>query len=182
MRSWIGCIVLGAAVFAGAACCPEEPPDDSSTTVYLVRHAEKAADGSADPPLTEAGLERAEALARALADVELAAIYSTQFARTRDTGQAVATRQGLEVTMVPIEPGGIDDYMTSFPARVLDAHAGHAVLIVGHSNTVPRLIEALGIPSAPGLTEQDYDDLFRVTTGSAGEARLLHLHYGEASP
>ena len=73
-------------------------------------------------------------------------------------------------------------WISSIPARVLDAHAGHAVLIVGHSNTVPRLIEALGIPSARGLTEQDYDDLFRVTTGSAGEARLLHLHYGEASP
>jgi len=42
--------------------------DTSVTTIFLVRHAEKVPDGSADPALTEGGHQRALALADLLED------------------------------------------------------------------------------------------------------------------
>ena len=63
--------------------------------------------------------------------------------------------------------------------KLLAQHGGQRVLVVGHSNTLPPLIEALGVPRAPELTESDYDDLFVVERPAEGPARLLHLHYGD---
>ncbi|MEE4330256.1 MAG: histidine phosphatase family protein, partial [Wenzhouxiangella sp.] len=52
--------------------------DAAGLTVYLVRHAERAEDGSDDPPLSPEGQARAQALRAVLDDVELAAIHTTQ--------------------------------------------------------------------------------------------------------
>ena len=57
-------------------------PDDASMTFVIVRHAEKVADGSKDPPLTEAGRARAQALAQRLSSVPVIAVYTTPLQRT----------------------------------------------------------------------------------------------------
>ena len=48
---------------------------DASTVLYVVRHAERAEDGTSDPPLSDDGLVRASQLARLLADSDLNAVY-----------------------------------------------------------------------------------------------------------
>jgi hypothetical protein len=50
-------------------------------TIYLVRHAEKDlfSNNSTDPPLTKCGEKRSENLSTFLMDVELDAIYSTNY-------------------------------------------------------------------------------------------------------
>ena len=165
----VGLLGLGLLAHAG----------ESATTVYLVRHAEKQK--GSDPSLTEAGGGRAETLARVLSDAGIQAVYSTQFARTRETATPVAVRLGLQVTITPIE-GGLEPFVAAFTDRLAEEHAGQSVLVVGHSNTLPALIKALGVADAPSLTEEDYDDLFVVTVGKLGGTRLMHLHYGTASP
>jgi len=151
-----------------------------TTTVIVVRHAEKLTDSS-DPELSEAGKERTTALTRMLADVELSAIYSTPFKRTIATVEPIATERGLEIALTPVDDG-LEKHAEDVARRAVTDHAGTAVLVVGHSNTVPAILKSLGVDGAPPLTEKDYDDLFVVSIDESGGARLVHLHYGAVSP
>jgi len=49
------------------------------------------------------------------------------------------------------------------------------VLVVGHSNTLPGVIKALGITEPVSIAEEDYDNLFVVIRGE--KPSLLRLHY-----
>ncbi|MEY8878927.1 MAG: histidine phosphatase family protein [Leptothrix sp. (in: b-proteobacteria)] len=78
-------------------------PDQQATRVLAIRHGETAwnresrIQGHIDIALNDAGLAQAAALAEALADEPLAAIYSSDLQRAHQTASAVAARQGLPV-------------------------------------------------------------------------------------
>ena len=67
------------------------------TELYLVRHAEKVLDESPDPELTIKGSERALALSTLLASAGITRVFSTDFARTRDTAEPTARAAGIEI-------------------------------------------------------------------------------------
>ncbi|WP_420454851.1 histidine phosphatase family protein [Rubrivirga sp.] len=168
-------IVLAAALAVG--CVPTVPPPSSATTVYLVRHAEKAAGD--DPPLTPAGAARAEALADVLADASVRAVYSSQFVRARDTVAPLAERLGLDVTVLPIVGPDADATLRAQARQVAAENRGAAAVVAGHSNTVPTMIaELTGEPMAD-LDESEYGDLFVVTVGADGTARLERRRFGD---
>jgi len=138
----------------------------------VVRHAEKADDGSRDPPLRPEGETRARRLAESLHDAPLLAVYATGYRRTQATAAAVAADHGLEVR----------GYDAARPANALVAqlrreHAGGAVLVVGHSNTVPGIVAALCACTVAPIDESDYDNLYRVRIDAAGRAVLAHARY-----
>lgn len=156
------------------------------TTIFLVRHAEKADVQSQDPPLSEAGKTRSETLARMLAKSDVKAIYTSQFLRTRQTAEPLATRLGIEATAVPLNvkqnnPREISDESLQELMKGIDAHAGDAVLIVGHSNSIPEVIRRLGGDIVPNIPESSFDDLFVVTLYAPGGAKVVHLKYGNAN-
>jgi len=146
---------------------------DSMTTVILVRHAEKELEGD-DPELTSAGAERALALAHVLGEVNVDAVYATQFARTRNTALPLANLLGVDVTVVMAGQ--------SFAAEMADVvrsqHDGETVVIVSHSNTTPAIIGELGVAPIPTIDDDEYDDMYVVTITSTGLVRLLPLRYG----
>jgi broad specificity phosphatase PhoE len=146
------------------------------TEVLLVRHAEKAAEpGNHDPSLTQAGVARAHALAERLRDTPVKAVYSTPWKRNRQTATVVA-----QVKEIPLH---IEDRPAAELARhILEADAGATVLVVGHSNTIPEWIRALGCPEEVVIADQDYDDLFRVTVDQDGTAALARETYGKLTP
>ena len=78
------------------------------TIILIARHgqsdwnAAKRWQGHADRPLTDKGREQAQALAARLAHIDLDAVYSSDLRRARETAEAVAESQGLEVD---VEPG-----------------------------------------------------------------------------
>lgn len=155
-------------LLALAACADpaerEAPPaaDAPETVVYLVRHAEKADDGTEDPPLTEAGTLRAAALADSLAPGGLDAVFVSSFRRTGLTAEPLAERLGVTPVVVPAMDGS--DSLTARTARQIRAlPAGSRVLVVGHSNTIGPLVEALGGPETADLPDCQYDSLFEVT-------------------
>jgi broad specificity phosphatase PhoE len=72
------------------------------TTILLARHGETdwnhegRFQGHADPPLNATGRAQAGRLARELADVELAAVYSSPLRRASETAEVVAAAHELE--------------------------------------------------------------------------------------
>jgi broad specificity phosphatase PhoE len=151
--------------------------EGAPTTVFLVRHGEKEATGR-DPSLTGEGRARARALARVLADTKIEAVYATQFARTRETGEPLADKLGLPVTVIEATA----DYVNGMATLIKTKHRGTVIVVVSHSNTVPGIIAALGATPVPVIDEDEYDDLYVVTIDAAGTATVLALHYGTVSP
>ena len=158
------------------ACDADAQTDDAVTTVILVRHAEKQSAGD-DPSLTAAGRERAQELVHVLAELEIAAVYSTPYARTRETARPLAVALGLEVTERPAQ-----NYGSDMAEWIRANHAGDIVVAVSHSKTVPALIEALGARPVPTIEDNEYDDLYVVTIDAEGNSKLLALRYGRETP
>jgi phosphohistidine phosphatase SixA len=148
----------------GAVAAEAEP-----TTIFLVRHAEKLTEDD-DPALAEAGTERAQALAGLLRDAGIETVYSTDYARTRDTAGPLASLLGLGLTLY--DPGKLEDL-----AADIHRHGGRS-LVVGHSNTTPELAGLLGGDPGPPIDEEsEYDRLYVVTIGPDGVATTLLLRY-----
>ncbi|RPE81172.1 SixA phosphatase family protein [Vulcaniibacterium tengchongense] len=168
-RAWLAALALAATGCATAAR-PEAVDAAAAapaTTFVLVRHAEKARDGSDDPPLTEAGHARAARLARWLERAPLRAVYATDYRRTRQTAAPAAQRHRLPVLGYDAKrPPG------EFAAELRRAHAGGTVLVVGHSNTVPALAAALCRCEVAPMSEAEYGRRLRVRVAADGAAVL----------
>ncbi len=162
-----------------AACTSPDAPtaDDASeaTTVYLVRHAEKV-DESADPPLSEIGMARAQALADSLAPGGIDAVLVTPYQRTSLTAQPLTERLAITPTVVSND-GGVDSLAVRTARAVRALPAGSRVLVVGHSNTVGPTVEALGGPTTADLPSCEYDTLFEVTL--AEDVAFVARTYGD---
>lgn len=152
-----------------------------ATTIVIVRHAEKAQDDPKDPTLSPAGQARAEALASALDAAGVAAVYSTQYKRTALTAEPLAKRLGLSIVQKPIA-GEAAAYAKELAREVLAKEKGKTVLIVGHSNTVPDLVQAFSGATVAPLSDADYDQIFVVVVPGTGPARLFKTRYGAGAP
>jgi|ERR1700720_2732766 broad specificity phosphatase PhoE len=140
--------------------------------VIVVRHAEKVSES--DERLSEAGRARAARLAALLKDAGVTAIYSTDTERAKDTAQPLAVAAKLPVQVYDLGAGKKMD-ARPFIAQ-LRQHVDDVVLVVGHSNTVPALLEALGCPGKVSLAQGDYDNLF-VVVPTGRRATLVRLKY-----
>jgi broad specificity phosphatase PhoE len=153
------------------------------TTVFLVRHAERAEEPRQDPPLTEQGVARSQALARLLSTAGIKAIFTSQFARTKLTAEPLASKLSITPTALslkisPTNPRQIAEESTKETVDKILSHAGSSVLVVGHSNSIPDVIKMLGGDAAPAIDEKKFDDLFVVTVYGKGKAKVAHLKYG----
>lgn len=167
-----GCLAVLLLGLCASAPASAEGAGDSAI-VFLVRHAEKQA-GSEDPALTEAGRQRARDLALLLQDAGINVIYSTDFARTRDTAAPLAEHLGTEVRIYDW------DEMSAFASEL--ARGGVRALVVGHSDTTPELVGLLGgEPGAPIDESSEYDRLYTLTIGPDGTVTTSLLRYGERS-
>ena len=153
-------------VFAGAASAQQ--------TVILVRHAELQGAAMAEPkqlPLSEAGEARAKLLASVLRDAGIDAIYVTDFLRTNKTAEPLARALGKELIVLP--KGDAQELVQRLAAN----HAGQTVLLVGHTDTIPGLVKALGHPADIKIDAQDYGTIFVVTPRNGTAPALLRLRY-----
>jgi len=124
-----------------------------SYNIYLVRHAEKLAD-SKNPSLTTCGKERAEQLASLLSKVGVSAIYSTSYQRTMQTAAPLAKQQNMSIKNY--NPRHLEQLSLQLK------HKKENMLVVGHSNTTPMLVELLTKQKVAPLTEHDYQYLYQV--------------------
>ncbi len=164
-------LALGLALGIGAPAVVAQgtPP---ATVVYLVRHAEKV-DDSADPDLSEAGRVRAAELARFLGEAGVTSVFSSDFKRTRRTAEPLAETLDLTIdTYDPRDPAATAQKLRSREGRIL---------VVGHSNTVPGLVLALGGGPVRAIEDNEYDRLYIVVL-TEGQVTTTLLRYGAPSP
>lgn len=140
-------------------CAMMVPVVANAQMVIVVRHAERADGGASmapatDPELSEAGKARAQKLAAMLGDAGIVAIYTTQYRRTKDTATPLGDKIGVTYEAVP------SGDMAGLIAKI-KSHKSGAVLVVGHSNTVPVIVKALG-GSSVTVADDEYDSLFFV--------------------
>lgn len=159
--------ILAIAAFAAATSHAQQ-------SVILVRHAELENAIGVDAKqisLSGMGQARAERLAQLLAQSGVAAIYATDFARTRETAEPVAKRVSREVTI--LSKGDANEFV----ARLRREHAGQVVVVVGHTDTLPGIIKALGHAEDIKIDSADFGNVFVVTPKGDGPPGFLRLRY-----
>jgi phosphohistidine phosphatase SixA len=140
---------------------------NAAPVVFIVRHAEKASTGDKDPDLSVQGQKRADALAHILKDSQITSVFVTEFKRTQETAASTARAAHISASVLPANDIGA-------LVEKLRASSGNA-LVVGHTNTIPDLLKALGITTPVSIPEDDYTEIFAVLLGDAPQ--LLRLHY-----
>jgi len=140
---------------------------NAAPVVFIVRHAEKASTSGKDPDLSVEGQKRADALAHILKDSQITSIFVTEFNLTQQTAAPTANATHITPTVVPANDIGA----LVGKLRALNGNA----LVIGHGNTIPDLLRALGVTTAVSIPEDDYTEIFAVLLGDTPQ--LLRLHY-----
>lgn len=151
--------------------------DGDEIVVFVVRHAEKmkAADSEdpANPHLNEAGRARAVELVRLLGEAGITMIHSTAYHRTVETARPLAERIGVAITSY--DPRNLEE----FAAALRETSGRH--LVVGHSNTSPKLVELLGgVPGPPIDEPSEYDRLYLLKLGEDATTTIV-IRFGESN-
>lgn len=158
-------------VFSGHVWAQQQANQQNQpTTIILMRHAEKVADGSKDPQLSEEGHERARAFARMFSLLRPDAIYSSNYQRTISTAKPLAEQKDLSIQIY--EPAE----QNAFLDKVVQDHQGGTVVIIGHSNSIPLAVNyLLKQDFLEELPETEYEKVFIVNLLPDGKSKLLPL-------
>lgn len=136
------------------------------TTLILSRHAEKGS--GENPELTKEGKDRAKALTKLKHLYTIAQVYSTSAKRTVATAEPIAKEMNLKVN-------------TAFSGKqfkemlsdISKNHAGKTVMVVGHSDTVPDILNHLTKSDLyKEIDITDYSNLFIIQFDGAGPAQV----------
>ena len=155
-------ILLTAASGAAAA--------ESTRAVIVVRHAERAGGMGADVGISDAGRCRAEVLAKMLADAGVNRIYTSEVMRTKQTAEPLARKLNIQPTVIPAKD------IAALVEQLKQGPADGVSLVVGHSNTVPDIIQRLGGGAVSAIADGEYDRMF-VVTFTGDHATTVRLHY-----
>ena len=139
--------------------------------IYLVRHSERAEDGTDDPPLAVAGRIRTQVLRHLLAQAGVTHVHTTEWKRTRETARPIAEDIGLEPSVYNPEE------LETFASTLSTTPGRH--LVVGHGNTTPMLVKALGGSSPEPIEEFEYDRLYIVVIPPGHQPVTTMLRFGE---
>jgi phosphohistidine phosphatase SixA len=143
------------------------------SAIYIVRHAEKAPAGK-DPELTAEGQARAQNIATILQKTGITHVFSTPTQRTRQTAQPLAQRAGVAVESY--DPGA--PQALAEKVKTLDG----AVLVVGHSNTVPDLVRLFGGKPGADIADTEYDRLYQLVPAADGAVATVLFTSTPPSP
>ena len=159
------CLYTGLAQKAMAQKNPQE-----ATTVIVMRHAEKENGKDPDPELSPEGKKRAAQLASLFHDVPVTRLLATPYKRTRNTLAPLASDKGIMIEAY--EPSKISELASS-----LKQLSGQTIVIAGHSNTAPDLVnQLLNEKKYPALSEEEFGKIWIVTLNSGRVLSCLLLN------
>lgn len=146
-------------------------------TVFLVRHAEKVLDGGTDPGLAEQGQQRAKRLVELFKTFNPTAIYATQFQRTQLTGQPLANALNIPLTVLAIDKENTEHYPSLLLERICALPKGANALVIGHSNSIPAIVEAWTHEPAKPIADNEYDRLFMIRLNNCQIIGNMDIRY-----
>ena len=141
------------------AACAFIAPIQPASTFYVMRHL-NTPEGATDPDLTAEGQRNAQLLANWFGDNPPASIFVSSTKRAQQTAAPLAAKLG-------IEPRIYDPRDTRFLISEIMKEPP-PVLIVGHSNTVPDIVEGLSGRRPEALTHEDFGDIWVISGDRRG--------------
>jgi phosphohistidine phosphatase SixA len=164
---------------------------------FLIRHAEKesAFQGDAEwkNPLSERGIRRAECLARVLRGAGVRTVVTTSIPRVEQTAFWMLVAAASEGRKMGFQSLPREQFQQAASLASSIAQVPAPVLIVGQSDTIRPLAEALGGPSSERMKQQmkaegsrddrflasnSYDWLLVARVGPDGAKSLSAYKYG----
>jgi len=121
-------------------------------------------------------MARAEALADKLINEPISRIYATTLQRTQQTVALLAKAKG--VAIVPLDPNDTDELVR----RIKTDDPGQVIVVAGHSNTIPGIIQALNGTVVEPIEEHQFDRIYKVVLSADGTSRVDLLHFGVGTP
>jgi len=139
------------------------------TRIMFIRHAEKMDYSGLDPQLTEEGIVRAEHWAEFLEKANIDAIYSTKTKRTLSTAAPISELTNLDIIVYDAKTVDIN--------KIVKVNKGKTIVVVGHSNTIPKMVNKLLGEEKYDLIEDDnYGNLYVVTVENGkATSGLMHI-------
>jgi broad specificity phosphatase PhoE len=157
-------LYAAAATLLLAACATTATRGPANDAFYVMRHLQKGTGD--DPGLTDEGQRCAAALVEDMRGSGIRAIYASTTRRAQQT--AAPLSRGTNVLLSLYDPRDTPGLV----ARV-QAETG-SVLVVGHSNTVPEIVERLGGARPADLADDRYGEVWRVArVGGAVTVRRI---------
>ena len=170
------------------------PAARADTTVIVVRHAEKKCTGGDDATLKPAGYERAKALVGLTADAGVSIAVYSRARRTRLTLEPSIEALGLGRKQVfeRTTPEQVVRQIRKIHDKWTRNEFNGTVIVAGHSNTVPRIVEELGswllcppFEAHPEwgcvIPDSEFHHLFVVTIPTEGPPTTEWKRYGAPS-
>jgi len=178
--TFVSILFASACAAANAGEQPVIPDGRTETTVYVIRHAEKMSEQDRDPDLSQRGRARAESLAVQLRDSGVNVIITSNLKRTIQTAQPLARLRHINPKIISIE-GSVEGHVDRVAQEVLK-HQGGTILVVGHNNTVGKIVEKIGGGHIGDLCADEYANLIIVVLEKGKPGRILLESYGEPDP
>jgi phosphohistidine phosphatase SixA len=117
-------------------------------------------------------------LGAALSDAGIGSVITTQYQRTRLTAADVLAATKLTPIVVTAAGG---THAMDVAAAISARPAGEVVLVVGHSNTVAGIIQALGGPKMGDICDSQYSNIF-IMEMNGPAPKLIRANYGKPDP
>jgi phosphohistidine phosphatase SixA len=138
--------------------------------VIVTRHVEKADEPADNPGPSELGAFRADRLADMFEETGVDSVFASHLLRSFSTASPLARR-----ISVPVHIYEAPD-VAGLVARIDSEHRHDTVFVVGHSNTVPDIVEALSGQEVAPIDESRYGDLFVVIRPKWGRAQVFQYY------
>lgn len=141
----------------------------NTTQIYILRHTEKADETSENPNLSAQGIERAKYWKKVLQHTEFDQVFTTEFKRNIQTAELISAASSVKPELY---------YPMSFDVlKFLNLIKGQKVLIIGHSNTIPDMVNRLiDETKYPPMSHKNYNILYVITINENGDTSSSMLH------
>ncbi|MEO5578433.1 MAG: phosphoglycerate mutase family protein [Sphingomicrobium sp.] len=133
--------------------CASAPGPAPLPDIYVVHHLHTPA-GATDPDLTGEGQRVALLLVKWFKRDRPAVIYVSSTKRAQQTAAPLA--RSLNITPKIYNPADTPALIAAVSAET------RIVLVVGHSNTVPDIVQRLGGQRPAPLVHEDFGDIWRI--------------------
>jgi phosphohistidine phosphatase SixA len=143
----------------------------AQSTIFVTRHADRYGT-EPDPSLTPKGEEQARSLAQLLSDANVKHIFTTELIRTQETAGPLAERINVAPVVVPQD--NFDELIEKVRGSL---RPNESILVVGHRETVPKIVHALTGKNVPPMGSGEYGRLVAITLFPDGRSTVVTLRY-----